>query len=270
MTIYTPYTYFIKWSKTGMKYYGVRFAQDCNPSDFWVNYFTSSNYVADYTKEHGEPDIKIIRKTFSDSEKARLWEHRVLKRLKVTSRDDYLNKSDGKAIDMRDPVIRDRHKKGLESYYQQPGVSEFKSQVQKVPQNRPELLAIKRQTKLDNWNDPIWREQQSILISEAQNRPEVKERMCLAQQSLWTDDEFRKKQIGLRNRPEVKDAQRRAKLGTNNPRCDMTLFHFQHSNGTIEHLTKYEFRTKHNISLHYLGKILDGQTIKDWTLLKLD
>ena len=76
----TPYTYFIQWSKTGMKYYGVRYAKDCHPSDFWVTYFTSSDTVSEYVQEHGNPDIIQIRKTFDNTTRARLWEHTVLKR----------------------------------------------------------------------------------------------------------------------------------------------------------------------------------------------
>ena len=61
-----PYTYLLKWSSTGAKYYGVRYSKNCNPSDLWVKYFTSSSIVADYVLEHGDPDVIQIRKTFSD------------------------------------------------------------------------------------------------------------------------------------------------------------------------------------------------------------
>jgi hypothetical protein len=97
----TPYTYFIQWSKTGMKYYGVRYAKNCNPSDLWNTYFTSSPTVTEYVQKYGNPDIIQIRKIFNNIDQARLWEHKVLKRLKVIIRDDYLNKSDSKSIDPR-------------------------------------------------------------------------------------------------------------------------------------------------------------------------
>lgn len=251
-----------------MKYYGVRFAQNCHPSDFWVEYFTSSNYVTEYIKEHGEPDIKIIRKTFTNSEQARNWEHRVLKKLKVTLREDYLNKSDGKAIDMQDPIIREKHKQSLASYYSQPEISEYKSKVQIEAQNRPEQIAAKQQRMYNNWADPKWKQTQRALIKSAVNKPEIKEKRCLAQKSLWQDDEFRTEQIKLKNRPEVKQAQRNAKLGTKNPKCDLTLFYFKHDDGTLEHLIKYDFRTKYDIGFYELRKILNGKTTKGWTLVK--
>lgn len=98
----TPYTYFIQWTKTGAKYYGVRYANDCHPDEFWKRYFTTSIYVDEYRKIHGEPDVIEIRKRFNDDDRvnrSRLWEHRVLKKLKVIRRSDYLNKSDSKSID---------------------------------------------------------------------------------------------------------------------------------------------------------------------------
>ena len=103
MSIYNiPYTYQIIWSTTGMKYYGVRYAKDCNPSDLWKTYFTSSVKVAEHVRAHGDPDILQIRKTFSGTnavKKARLWEHTVLRRMEVIKRIDYLNKSDSRSID---------------------------------------------------------------------------------------------------------------------------------------------------------------------------
>lgn len=89
------YTYFIMWSKTGMKYYGVRYAKGCYPGDLWIKYHTSSVYVSKYREEHGEPDIIQIRKTFGqNTTAARLWEHKVLRRIKAVPREDYLNKND--------------------------------------------------------------------------------------------------------------------------------------------------------------------------------
>jgi hypothetical protein len=97
-----PYTYLIYWSDTNMAYYGVRYAKNCHPSDFWKTYKTSSNKVSDHIKKHGDPDIIQIRKIFTGENrvlKARLWEHKVLRRLQVIKRKDFLNASDSKSID---------------------------------------------------------------------------------------------------------------------------------------------------------------------------
>lgn len=96
--MHTCYTYLIVWSQLNIKYYGVRFAKNCHPKDLWNTYFTSSKHVKSFRKKYGEPDIVQIRKTFKSVSEARLWEHKVLKRLKVINRSDYLNKSDNKSI----------------------------------------------------------------------------------------------------------------------------------------------------------------------------
>jgi hypothetical protein len=98
MIIYTPYTYLIGWSKLNKWYYGVRFAKGCRPDDLWVSYYTSSKYVKTFRKENGEPDVILIRRTFSDRRQALEWEHKVLRRMKVTSKDAWLNKTDNRSI----------------------------------------------------------------------------------------------------------------------------------------------------------------------------
>ena len=89
-----PYTYLIRWTKLNISYYGVRYAQDCNPSDLWNPYKTSSKHVAKFIAEHGEPDVVQVRKTFIEVSVAQNWEHRVLKRMKVISSDKWLNRND--------------------------------------------------------------------------------------------------------------------------------------------------------------------------------
>lgn len=91
MNIYIPYTYLIGWSKYDKWYYGVRYAKNCNPNDFWRTYFTSSKYVTNFRKKYGEPDIIQIRKIFINAQSALLWESKVLRRLKVDKDSKWLN-----------------------------------------------------------------------------------------------------------------------------------------------------------------------------------
>lgn len=93
------YTYLIGWTKLNKFYYGVRFSKNCRPEDLWVTYFTSSKHVKSFTNQYGKPDIIEIRKTFEDKNKARLWEEKVLKKMKVLEKDNWLNKTDNKSID---------------------------------------------------------------------------------------------------------------------------------------------------------------------------
>ena len=92
MNIYIPYTYLIGWTKYNKFYYGRRTAKGCNPSEFWIKYFTSSKYVKDFRMKYGEPDIIEIRKTFPDNPSAcKLWESKFLDRVDAQHNPKFLN-----------------------------------------------------------------------------------------------------------------------------------------------------------------------------------
>lgn len=95
----TPYTYLLKHHPTNSYYYGVRYAKGCHPDDFWVSYKTSSTYVKQLIREYGEGSFSFeIRKTFNEVNLARTWETKVLRRLKVVMRKDFINKTDNTSI----------------------------------------------------------------------------------------------------------------------------------------------------------------------------
>ena len=89
-----PYTYLIGWTEHRKFYYGVRYGSGCHPSDLWKTYFTSSKKVKEHRELFGEPDVIQARKVFTRSEDARSWETRVLQRMKVVKREDFLNEND--------------------------------------------------------------------------------------------------------------------------------------------------------------------------------
>ena len=92
MTI--PYTYYLINKITGEKYYGVRYAAGCNPSELWHTYFSSSKYVKKLIKMHGKDSFNYeVRRTFDSPSEARNWEERVLRRLDVIHSDIWLNKN---------------------------------------------------------------------------------------------------------------------------------------------------------------------------------
>jgi len=98
MNIYTPYTYLIGWSEQDKWYYGVRYAKNCNPDELWVKYFTSSNYVKEFRKQYGEPDITQVRKVFDNQNSALLWEEKVLRKINANNNDKFLNANVAGAI----------------------------------------------------------------------------------------------------------------------------------------------------------------------------
>ena len=104
-TTYQPYTYLIGWKLQQKYYYGVRYAKNSSPDDFWIKYFTSSPSVSAMRLIFGEPDIKQIRKIFSTRDQARRWETRVLKRMKLVIREDFLNKNDSPAPPINNRIM---------------------------------------------------------------------------------------------------------------------------------------------------------------------
>lgn len=89
------YTYLIGWSEYDIWYYGSKYGKDANPELFWIRYFTSSDRVKDFRRDHGEPDVIQIRRTFDCPLKARQWEYKTLWRLKVVPDPKWLNESYG-------------------------------------------------------------------------------------------------------------------------------------------------------------------------------
>ena len=100
MSIYTPYTYLIGWSKLNKFYYGSRTAKKskclyesgCHPDELMKKYFTSSEEVHKLIQEYGLPDIVQIRKTFPNNPDAAFrWEGKVLHRLQTGCKEKWLN-----------------------------------------------------------------------------------------------------------------------------------------------------------------------------------
>lgn len=87
----TPFTYYLYWAELDLHYYGVRYAIDCNPTELWTTYFTSSTYVNRLRKTYGDPDIIQVRKTFSNAAQAKRWESVVLRRIKALDKMNWLN-----------------------------------------------------------------------------------------------------------------------------------------------------------------------------------
>lgn len=95
---YIPYTYLIGWTILDCYYYGVRTAKGSTPEDFWKTYFTSSKQVKKLRIQYGDPDVIMIRKTFTSKESAFAWETKVLRRMKVRSSRKWLNISENEGF----------------------------------------------------------------------------------------------------------------------------------------------------------------------------
>lgn len=73
------FTYLVVLKSTGQFYYGTRFAKNCDPSELWSTYFTSSKLILDLVDSLG-PDAfdYSIRKVFDNAQAALNWEQRVI------------------------------------------------------------------------------------------------------------------------------------------------------------------------------------------------
>ena len=105
MSIYKPYTYLIGWTSHNLYYYGVRYKAGCSPDDFWVKYFTSSKRVHSLRKELGEPDVIQIRKVFESADNAISWELKVLRRMKVLLKEEWINANVAGAYKLTQDII---------------------------------------------------------------------------------------------------------------------------------------------------------------------
>ena len=94
---YLAYTYCIGWKALKKFYYGVRWRniiEKRHPKDdLIIHYQTSSNYVKEFIKENGMPDLVHVNRTFDNSEDARSYEKQMLCRLDVLNNDMWLNKT---------------------------------------------------------------------------------------------------------------------------------------------------------------------------------
>ena len=93
------YTYLIKFKPDNLYYYGVRYAKNAHPDELGVSYFSSSKHVKRLIENNSIDDFEFqVRKTFKNRQKAIDWENKVLRRMDVVNRKDFINKTNNKAI----------------------------------------------------------------------------------------------------------------------------------------------------------------------------
>lgn len=140
--MYTVYfTYYIYNRVTNQHYYGARWKTGCHPNDLWNTYFTSSKKVKQLIKEYGKDSFDIqIRKIFDTKEQCQLWEQKVLIKLKVKTREDWLNVAIGAPPT---PKIGYKHK--------------------------PETLAKMRKPKKEKWSDERKQAKRKEMITKIAN-----------------------------------------------------------------------------------------------------
>jgi len=99
MLVMVPYTYLLVFThpKTNKQqyYYGVQYGGKSHPDNLWNTYFSSSYIVKYKIKKYGKESFSYeVRKTFDSSEKAKLWEHKVLIKMNVVNNKNWMNRND--------------------------------------------------------------------------------------------------------------------------------------------------------------------------------
>lgn len=157
-----PYTYYIYHRPTNKHYYGVQYGKMSCPDNLWKTYFTSSKKIKSLIRQYGKDSFHVeIRKLFDSPKKAKLWENKVLRKMKVLHREDWLNDNIGghwitrggakkgnipwnKGIPMTDEqkqtLIESRKRKGLNMGDFLPVLSGDRN-----PMRNPEILAKYKQ-----------------------------------------------------------------------------------------------------------------------------
>lgn len=96
MEQYIPFTYLIKFKKTGELYYGSRTAKACHPSELGTIYTSSSEDLKALINKHGIDQFDFeVRQTFKTKKECLAWEHRFLKRVDAARNPIFINAHNG-------------------------------------------------------------------------------------------------------------------------------------------------------------------------------
>jgi hypothetical protein len=111
----TPFSYYLYHKPTQQHYYGIRYSKNCDPSQLWVTYFSSSKVVKKLILEHGADSFTWeVRRTFGSAAEALAWEHKVLTRLDAAARADWINRHNG-GTKFRSPLTHNERTRRISS-----------------------------------------------------------------------------------------------------------------------------------------------------------
>ncbi len=196
------YTYLIGWRELDTWYYGVRTANTKPPSeDLWNDYFTSSKYVKEFRKLHGEPDVIRVHKVFDDKESALEFEERFLDRVNAVKTTRWLNR--GNAGKKFENSIS--HNKGI------PRTEETKEKIRKsLIGKKPSKQALENQSRATKGKkqsaEHVAARRKALVgrsagFSGKKHSPETKEKMRLSRLAHF---EKNGKRTGWEHSPETK------------------------------------------------------------------
>lgn len=219
----TPYTYFIRWNKLNLNYYGRRTAKNCHPNDFFVTYFTSSKYVKEIISQYGLPDIIKIHKIFSDVKLCCEQEQRFLTKVNAAKKSNWLNKTNGdkkfNTTGISPTIYKDTQQKRENTFIEKYGVNNISQleQIKNIKQTKNIknygvkcnlqsniIIEKSKQTKLDLYNNENYNNREKAKITTLQKYgveshnciPDVKQKKInKAQQKYGVNNVFQSEEI---------------------------------------------------------------------------
>lgn len=99
-----PFVYVVMWTRLNQAYIGVRYARGCDPSDLWNTYFTSSEYVAKFREQNGEPDHIEVLETFLTAREAIEAEKEIISTFELHRSPVFLNMNSAGTFVMTDEI----------------------------------------------------------------------------------------------------------------------------------------------------------------------
>lgn len=135
---------------------------------------------------------------------------------------------------------------------------EFMSKIQRIVQNKPEVIEKKRKTLLSIQTTEFKKKK-----SDSQNRPEVVIKKSNSIKSLWKNETYRN--AVLQNSAALTGD----KNSNKNPNYDHTIYQFQHRDGQIEISTRFDLQMKYNLSQSQLSQVISGKikTVRGWRVV---
>ena len=186
-----PYTYLIINLLTNERYYGVRYSKNCYPEELGIKYFSSSKIVQNLIKEKGIENFKFqIRKIFKNREDACSWESKVLRRLNVKAKLNWLNQSNNAGPFYANKIFSEEHRrklsiasKGNQTFKGKKHSEETKMKISKANKGKKHSEETKRKMSLLKLG-----KKRNWIIPEDHKR-----KLLLANKNRIISDETRKK-----------------------------------------------------------------------------
>lgn len=209
-----PFTYLIGWKNLNKYYYGVKYANGCNPADLWTTYFTSSKIVKEYRQKYGEPDIIQVRKTFTNKEYALEWEYRFLTKVNALKSDKWLNENiRGEKFSNISGIARsekcrkkisERRKQYLENRTEEQKERDYRVQ-QIASKKRGDKISVKAK---ERFNDPEFYKKHI----DSHNTDEYKKLISELTTNRMNDEAFKQEWLAIMQSDEYREKQSKTSL----------------------------------------------------------